>query len=36
MRVKRGIVDTSLPGGFYKDKVYLKGAIEILKNRNII
>mmetsp|Transcript_764 Transcript_764/g.816 ORF Transcript_764/g.816 Transcript_764/m.816 type:complete len:119 (+) Transcript_764:298-654(+) len=33
MRVKRGLTDTSQPGGFYKDKVYLKGAVDILKNR---
>lgn len=26
VRVKRGLTDTSQPGGFYKDQVYLKGA----------
>lgn len=35
MRVKRGLKDTSQPGAFSKDQVYLKGAIEVwhwLKN----
>ena len=27
IRVKRGIIDTSEPGGLYKDQVYLEGAI---------
>ncbi len=36
LRVKRGLEDTSQPGGFFKDKVYLKGAVQILKNRKII
>lgn len=36
MRVKRGFEDTSTPGGFCKDQVYLKGAVEILKNRDKI
>ena len=36
MRVKRGIQNTEIPGGFYKDKVYLIGAVEILQNRNNI
>jgi hypothetical protein len=26
-RVKRGAEDTSLPGGYYKDQVYLEGAV---------
>ena len=30
MRVKRGIQDTSLKGGMYKDQAYLIGAVEIL------
>lgn len=29
VRVKRGMKDTSLPGAFPKDQVYLKGAIEV-------
>ncbi len=33
LRVKRGLSDTSQPGGLYKDQVYLEGAIKILKNR---
>jgi hypothetical protein len=28
--------DTALPGGMYKDQVYLRGAIELLKNRKKI
>ena len=36
LRVKRGIQDTSLPGGCYKDSVYLSGAIKILQNRRKI
>jgi hypothetical protein len=36
LRVKRGIYDTSLPGGCYKDQVYLSGAIKILQNRSKI
>ena len=27
LRWKRGTVDTSLPGGFYKDQAYLEGAV---------
>ena len=34
LRVKRGLGDTSLPGGLYKDQVYLEGAVKLLKNRN--
>jgi len=30
------MVDTSQPGGMYKDQVYLRGVIEILKNRKKI
>ena len=36
MRVKRGIANTQNPGGFYKDKAYLKGAVDILNNRKTI
>ena len=36
LRVKRGIKDTSMPGGCYKDSVYLSGAIKILQNRKNI
>jgi hypothetical protein len=36
LRVKRGLGDTSQPGGLYKDQVYLEGAIKILKNRKDI
>lgn len=35
-RVKRGVMDTSQKKGFYKDQVYLIGAIKILRNRNRI
>ena len=30
LRVKRGLTDTSMKGGLYKDQVYLEGAIKIL------
>ncbi|XP_064610945.1 putative tyrosine carboxypeptidase MATCAP2 isoform X3 [Liolophura sinensis] len=36
MRAKRGQGDTSVPGGFCKDQVYLDGALELLKHRNSI
>ena len=36
MRSKRGLVDTSEPGGLYKDQVYLEGAIKILRERKSI
>ena len=36
MRVKRGLNDTSQPGGFFKDQCYLKGAYVILRNRDKI
>jgi hypothetical protein len=36
VRVKRGLTDTSLPGGNYKDQAYLVGALKILKNRKLI
>lgn len=34
MRVKRGVIDTSVPGGMYKDQIYLVGAYSIMKNVN--
>ena len=34
VRVKRGLVDTSIPGGMYKDQIYLIGVLRILKYRN--
>ena len=36
LRVKRGMEDTSQPGGLYKDQVYLEGAWKILKQRKNI
>lgn len=33
MRVKRGQEDTSVPGGYYKDKAYLEGIVQILQDR---
>lgn len=36
LRVKRGLADTSQPGGLYKDQVYLEGAMELLKHRRNI
>lgn len=33
IRVKRGLEDTSVPGGYYKDQVYLEGAVQILQDR---
>jgi hypothetical protein len=36
LRVKRGVQDTSQPGGLYKDQVYLEGAIEILRARKTL
>lgn len=36
VRVKRGLQDTSKRGGMYKDQVYLRGCIEILRNRKKI
>jgi len=36
LRMKRGIGDTSMPGGLYKDQVYLEGAVKLLKNRRDI
>lgn len=31
-RIKRGMIDTSLPGAFYMDQAYFKGAVEILQH----
>eukprot|EP00406_Dinophysis_acuminata_P020174 CAMPEP_0179354104 /NCGR_PEP_ID=MMETSP0797-20121207/76677_1 /TAXON_ID=47934 /ORGANISM="Dinophysis acuminata, Strain DAEP01" /LENGTH=639 /DNA_ID=CAMNT_0021069193 /DNA_START=141 /DNA_END=2060 /DNA_ORIENTATION=- len=31
-RIKRGMTDTSLPGAFYMDQAYFKGAVEILRH----
>ena len=36
LRVKRGLSDTSKPGGLYKDQVYLEGALKLLQARNEI
>eukprot|EP01022_Parablepharisma_sp_SALTPOND_P004524 TRINITY_DN120450_c1_g1_i1.p1 TRINITY_DN120450_c1_g1~~TRINITY_DN120450_c1_g1_i1.p1 ORF type:complete len:660 (+),score=35.16 TRINITY_DN120450_c1_g1_i1:3854-5833(+) len=36
LRVKRGLENTEESGGFYKDKVYLEGAIKILMKRKDI
>ena len=36
LRVKRGLSDTSQPGGLYKDQVYLEGALKLLENRKDI
>jgi hypothetical protein len=36
MRVKRGVMDTTEPGGLYKDQVYLEGAVTILKERKTL
>lgn len=31
-RIKRGMLDTSMPGAFYMDQAYFKGAVEILRH----
>lgn len=36
LRVKRGLMDTSEPGGLYKDQVYLEGAVAILRERKTL
>ena len=36
LRVKRGLSDTSKPGGLYKDQVYLEGALKLLEHRKEI
>lgn len=30
VRIKRGLTDTGQHGGYFKDKVYLEGAVEYL------
>ena len=34
--MKRGLADTSKPGGLYKDQVYLEGAMKLLEHRKEI
>ena len=36
IRSKRGLTDTGLSGGYYKDKVYFEGAVKILSLRKEI
>ncbi|GFN92320.1 hypothetical protein PoB_001882600 [Plakobranchus ocellatus] len=36
LRAKRGQVDTSRPGSFCKDQVYLEGLLQLLKRRRIL
>lgn len=36
LRVKRGLTDTSEPGGLYKDQVYLEGAVAVLRERKTL
>ena len=36
LRVKRGLMDSSEPGGLYKDQVYLEGAVAVLRERRSI
>jgi hypothetical protein len=36
MRVKRGLKNTDVPGGMYKDQAYLEGAVSILRRRKEI
>lgn len=36
LRLKRGVVDTSEPGGLYKDQCYLVGAVHFLQERKTI
>lgn len=31
-RIKRGMIDTSLPGAFYIDQAYFKGAVDLLRH----
>merc|ERR1712187_702294 len=35
-RVKRGMTDTSMPGAFFKEQVYFKGIVEILRQLETI
>lgn len=36
LRLKRGLIETSEPGGLYKDQCYLEGAVEFLQHRHSI
>lgn len=36
LRLKRGLIETSEPGGLYKDQCYLEGAVMFLQNRHEI
>lgn len=36
VRIKRGLKDTTKKGGMFKDQVYLRGALDLLKNRSKI
>ncbi|RUS78150.1 hypothetical protein EGW08_014079 [Elysia chlorotica] len=36
LRAKRGQVDTSRPGSFCKDQVYLEGLLQLLKRRRVL
>ena len=36
LRLKRGMIETSEPGGLYKDQCYLEGAVLFLQNRESI
>ena len=36
VRVKRGLTDTAMSGGLYKDKVYLEGAVRVLQQRRML
>ena len=36
LRLKRGLIETSEPGGLYKDQCYLEGAVQFLQNRHTI
>jgi hypothetical protein len=36
LRLKRGVADTSEPGGLYKDQCYLEGAVNFLQERKTI
>ena len=33
LRLKRGLIETSEPGGLYKDQCYLEGAVDFLRHR---
>ena len=36
VRVKRGIADTGTSQGMYKDQIYLRGAVKILRYRKLL